>query len=210
MVPLFVPLIHSCFSSGALVVWSIIARSTSSNSPNLMSSGLPPRNSILPSRRRESRYSISMYSSAGTAINTSRPLSSDRTSLCINARAAPKSMPIWQWWPQAWAAPVVGSAWGCSLTINESSSPRMARVGPAVPPTSSARTPVKAKPALKGMLISANLLATKWDVLVSRNPGSGFFRMVWVRLIISSARASISSNARRFNSSLDGIESLLG
>ena len=171
---------------------SIIARFTSSNSPSLISSGLPPRNSILPSRRRESRYSISMYSSAGTAINTSRPLSSDKTPDCIRPSTAPKSMPIWQWWPQAWAAPVAASAWGCSLTINESNSPRIARVGPAVPPVNSPRTPVMAMPARKGMPNSANLLDTRCEVLVSRNPGSGFFRMVWARPTISSARSSIT------------------
>ena len=88
-VPLLVPLRHNCFSAGVLVVCSIIARFTSSNSPSLISSGLPPRNSILPSRRRESRYSISMYSSAGTAINTNRPLISGKTPECIRPRAAP-------------------------------------------------------------------------------------------------------------------------
>ena len=106
-VPLLVPLRHNCRSLGVLVVCSIIARCTSSNSPSLMNSGFPPKNSILPSRRRPSRYSISMYSSAGTAMVTMRPLKCGSTSGCINPIVAPRAIPIWQWCPQACAAPVV-------------------------------------------------------------------------------------------------------
>ena len=49
-------------------------------------------------------------------------------------------------WPQAWAAPVRGSAWGWSDTRSESSSPRMARVGPEPPQSFRPLTPVTARP----------------------------------------------------------------
>ena len=111
-VPLLVLLMHICFSTGLLVVWSIMARWMSSNSPSRTSSGLPPKNSIFPSRRSPSRYSISMYSSAGTAMNARRPDRESRTLGLVRAAAAPSIMPIWQWCPQAWAALVSRSACG--------------------------------------------------------------------------------------------------
>ena len=95
-VPLLVLLMHISFSAGLLVVCSIIAMWTSSNSPSRTSSGLPPRNSILSSRRSPSRYSISMYSSAGTAMKAMRPARESSTSELVRAVAAPSIMAIWQ------------------------------------------------------------------------------------------------------------------
>ena len=182
-----------------------MARWTSSNSPRRTNSGLPPKNSIWPFLRRPSRNSISMYSSAGTAMKAMRPASDSRTSDWVRAVAAPSIMAIWQWCPQAWAAPVSGSAWGCSATIRESNSPRIAKVGPAEPPKASARTPVTANPFLGCIPNSANFSATSLAVLSSRNPGSGFFSIVWAKAVSSSALESMISAARRFRSSFEGI-----
>ena len=55
-----------------------MARSTSSNSPRAISSGLPPRNSSSPACTRPCRYSTSTYSSAGTAKSTMDPERSRR------------------------------------------------------------------------------------------------------------------------------------
>ena len=96
--------------SGEDTVWAIIAMSTSSSFPSLMNSGLPARNSSDPSRRSPSRYSISMYSSAGTTTSATRPDSSPSTPGAISPIATAIIAPIWQWWPQACAAPVSGSA----------------------------------------------------------------------------------------------------
>ena len=81
----------------------------------------------------------------------------------------------------------------------------MARVGPGAVPDASARTPVTASP-LRGCRPSApNCSATNLAVLTSRNPGSGWARIVLARATSSSALESMISAALRFNSSFEGI-----
>ena len=77
--------------SAFAVTWTIIAMSTSSNAPSRISSALPPRNSILPARLAPRRYSISTYSSAGTANSTTRPASSGARPISA-ARPAPSML----------------------------------------------------------------------------------------------------------------------
>ena len=145
--PLLVPPMAILPSSLLLEVWVIIARSTSSSAPRRMNSGLPPRNSSLPSLRRSSRNSISMYSSAGTAMSATRPARSSMTPEPVRPAATASIMPIWQWWPQACAAVVSGSAWGWPSTLRESNSPMTATVGPEKPPFSMPLSPVMPMPS---------------------------------------------------------------
>ena len=91
---LFVPGSASFPSSGVLVVWVIIAMSTSSSSPRRMNSDFPPRNSSLSLLRSPARYSSSMNSSAGTAISATRPLRASSTPAACNPAATPSIMPI--------------------------------------------------------------------------------------------------------------------
>ena len=203
--PLLVPLMVSIPSSLRLDVWHIIAMSTPSRCPSLMNSGFPPRNSMEPLRRSESRYSISMYSSAGTAKSTTRPLNSGRTPGASRPAAAESSIPIWAWWPQACAAPVSGSAWGWSFTMRESSSPKRATVGPADSPLSSLRIPVRAIPLWAAIPISRSLVETSSEVLASRNPGSGLASIVWDTPTISSALESMAAQTLALSSSLDAM-----
>ena len=87
-----------------------MAISTSSSAPSLMNSGLPARNSSAPSRLSSSLYPISIYSSAGTTTRATRPESSSMSPGAMSPIATAINAPIWQWWPQACAAPVSGSA----------------------------------------------------------------------------------------------------
>ena len=95
--PLLVPPTANFAFRGAAMVWVIIAMSTSSSLPSLMNSGLPPRNSMPPALRSSSRYSISMYSSEGTASRATRPERACITPGTCSPIAAAIIEPIWQW-----------------------------------------------------------------------------------------------------------------
>src|SRR5262245_37800334 len=190
-------------SSGRGVVWIIIARSTSSKCPRFTSSGLPPKNSSAPARRWLIRHSRSPPSSAGTAKNTTRPLRCSNAPASWSAIAAPSNPATCALWPHAWAAPVAGSASGCPLTTNASSSPISANVGPwPFCPAVSARTPVSASPVRGSSPIFRNVSSTSFAVFTSLKPSSGCRRIVSPSAMISSARRSTASVTRRFSSAL--------
>ena len=138
-------------SSALLVVCTIMAKSTSSNAPRRMNSGLPPRNSIVPWSRNDCRKPTSTYSSAGTAMKTSLPHRFSSAPDWVRPMAAPSMDAIWLLWPQAWAAPVSGLACGWSGTGSASNSPMMATVGPGRPVSTTAFTPVTAMPVSWGI-----------------------------------------------------------
>ena len=73
----------------SVLVWNIIARSTSSKCPSRMSSALPERNSSSSRALRRMRPSTSIISSAGTAKNTSEPPSAGNTAADSSPMAAP-------------------------------------------------------------------------------------------------------------------------
>src|SRR5690242_17126982 len=185
------------------VVWIIIERSTSSKCPRRSSSGLPPRNSSLPLRACDTRHSMSPYSSAGTAKNTTRPASWSKALASSSPMAAPSRPATWALWPQAWAAPVWGSATGWPVTTSASSSPSRANVGPEpARPATSARTPVSANPLFGERPRRPNVSSTSRAVLTSLKPSSGFLPICSPRPTISSARLSMASYTRCFSSFL--------
>ena len=202
--PLLVPPTASLKLSG--LVWVSIAMSMSSNTPSLINSCLPPMNSSLPSSRRAMRRSTSMNSSAGTAMGMMRPDRLSMTPGAIRPVMAPSMFAIWQWWPQAWAAPVTSSWCGCSKTRSESSSPITPTDGPGPAfPSTTPFTPVIANPDWWGMPMASKRSWTRREVLCSVKPVSGFARMVLAVAIISSLRASIAAMAVFFISAIVGI-----
>src|SRR5438445_721779 len=165
-------------SSGRDVRWIIIERSTSSKWPSRSSSGLPPRNSSLPARACATRHSMSPYSSAGTAKNTTRPLSASNALASSSPIAAPISAATCALWPRAWAAPVAGSPSGCPATTRASSSPSSAKVGPSpARPGASARTPVSPRPVFGLSPSPARVSSISRAVLTSLKPSSGCLRI---------------------------------
>src|SRR2546425_7651247 len=176
-------------------------RSTSSKWPSRSSSGLPPRNSSLPARARATRHSMSPYSSAGTAKNTTRPLSASSALASSSPIAAPISAATCALWPQAWAAPVAGSPSGWPATTSPSSSPSSANVGPSpARPGASARTPVRARPDFGLSPSPAKVASTSRAVLTSLEPSSGCLRIRSPSPTISSARRSMAAYTRSFSS----------
>src|SRR5215469_9716111 len=120
----------------------------------------------------------------------------------VSPIAAPSIPAICALWPQLCAAPVAGSASGCSDVRRLSSSPMTARRGPVAEPTSRPLTPVSARP-LRGASPRARMCsATRAAVFTSLKPVSGWRRIVSPRSMIVSARRSIASQIARFNSSL--------
>ena len=166
-----------------------------------MNSCLPAIKPSLPSLCSPQRYSTSMNSSAGRAISATLPDSASRTSGTPSPTATPSIMPSWQWWPQAWAASVSGSAWGCPSTRRESSSPMTATVGPGLPPRRYPLTPVSAMPVSWAMPSSVSLRLTMAEVLTSWKPGSGFSRTVLATSMSHSLRSSMAAWTFAFRSS---------
>ena len=201
--PLFVPPTANAASFGVPMVCVIIATSTSSRWPRRMNSGLPPRNSMVPAWRNSFLYSISTYSSAGTAISATRPDSASMTPGAWSPMAAASMAPIWAWWPHACAAPASGSACGWPGTMSESSSPMTAIVGPAPAPSSRAFTPVTAMPSSQAMPMPRRACAVSAAVLRSRKPVSGVSRMRFATLTALSAFRSISAQTAVFSSATD-------
>ena len=138
-----------------------------------MNSCLPERNSISPESLSFSRYSISIYSSAGTAMNEMEPFSFARTAGLESPTAAASMFPIWMLWPHTWAAPVFASATRCSGTISESSSPIIAMCGPGRPVSNFAMTPVIATFSRVSRPVSFMYSAVFFAVRRSRKPDSG-------------------------------------
>ena len=139
--------------------WIIIAMSISSKWPLATSSGLPSRNSISPRSRRRRRSSTSMNSSAGTAKNTISPARCSVAPDAASPIATPSMPATWALWPQLCAAPVCGSASGCSEVRRLSSSPSSARRGPGLPPRSRPLTPVSPRPVCGARPSSRHRLA---------------------------------------------------
>ena len=79
----------------SVLVWNIIAMSTSSKCPSRMSSALPDRNSSSLRALRPMRSSTSIISSAGTAKKTSEPASSGSTPPDRSPMAAPTMPATW-------------------------------------------------------------------------------------------------------------------
>ena len=158
---------------------------------------------MVPARRSSFLYSISTYSSAGTAISATRPDRASMTPGAWSPMAAASMAPIWAWWPQACAAPVSGSAWGWPGTMSESSSPMTATVGPARPPSRKPFTPVTAMPSSQATPMPRRAWAVSAAVFRSRKPVSGASRMRFATPTALSAFRSISAQTAAFSSSTD-------
>ena len=143
-----------------------------------------------------------MNSSAGTAKKTISPARWPAIPASVNPIAAPSIPAIWALWPQLWAAPVTGSASGCSEVRRLSSSPIKASRGPGAPPASRPLTPVSARPVCGAKPRAFIRSATRAAVFTSLKPVSGWRRIVSPRSMMVSAWRSMVSQTARFNWSL--------
>ena len=87
--------------------------------------------------------------------------------------AAPSMEAIWELWPQEWAAPVLGSAWGWRGQITASSSPMTMTRGPLSRPFRLPFTPVRARWSWWGMCRLSRVSRTRAEVRSSLKPSSG-------------------------------------